>query len=138
MINVKFPGGIVEPDREKPITVLPLAETINPLACASPPEAPINSTLGTNNQASNTPAQNLTPVRGRHLSSDTAPLNSTLGANNQTSNTAPLNSTLGANNQVSDTAPINSLGIFKVTILGACAFTDLLYWLIVSDIFFKI
>jgi hypothetical protein len=56
--------------------------------------APLNSTLGANNQASNTKAQNLTPVTGRHLSSNTAPINSTLGANNQASNTAPLNSTL--------------------------------------------
>ncbi len=69
--------------------------------------APINSTLGANNESSNTAPINSTLI-GRHESSNTAPINSTLGANNESSNTAPLDSKLGTNNESSVTAPINS------------------------------
>ena len=36
-----MPTGIVAPVNENPITVSPLAESINPLASAEPPEAPV-------------------------------------------------------------------------------------------------
>jgi hypothetical protein len=38
-INVPAPAGITAPVREKPKTVVPLAEIINPAAAASPPLA---------------------------------------------------------------------------------------------------
>ena len=38
--NTPFPEGIVAPVREKPKIVVPLADIINPLSSAEPPDAP--------------------------------------------------------------------------------------------------
>ena len=41
LIKTPFPGGIVAPVREKPKMVVPLADIINPLSSAEPPDAPV-------------------------------------------------------------------------------------------------
>ena len=42
--NVPSPAGTTEPVKENPKTALPLAETVNPAAAASPPPAETTST----------------------------------------------------------------------------------------------
>ena len=39
LVNTPLPAGIEAPVKEKPSTVVDPAETVNPLAAASPPEA---------------------------------------------------------------------------------------------------
>ena len=46
--NVPDPAGITAPEKEKPITAVPLADTAKPFAAASPPEALVTQPLWSN------------------------------------------------------------------------------------------